>query len=353
MADPLRLDDLVVTGTSDTMMTRKLPFSIGVVREEDLQQVPGVTALAALEGRLPGVTVMQATGDPGDAPAIRIRGHTSIYGSLAGPLLIVDGLITRGTLADFAANDIERIEVLKGAAATSYYGSDAANGVVQIFTRRGGSLADEKLRVTSRIEAGGSFVTKRWPISGAHWFQLDSRGQFLRTANGSRIPKNDLIADNPYPVSYDHQGQLLRSGAFLTQYVSLRQRKDHTSFAASDDYLGMGGVAATSGAGTDFAWLGTDNPGWPDGRGIYHNSNIGRIRHFDPGCYESVCSALTGPLYSAAMNDLLWAEGLIRGGGDASGRQARWKTRAALIPPKPNELLMMNSGSASRPVPGV
>ena len=103
----------------------------------------------------------------------------------------------------------------------------------------------------------------------------------------------------------------------------------------------------------DFAWLGTDNPGWPDGRGIYHNSNIGRIRHFDPGCYESVCSALTVPLYSAAMHDLRWAEGLIRGGGDASGRQARWKTRAALIPPKPNELLMMNSGSASRPVPGV
>ena len=92
----------------------------------------------------------------------------------------------------------------------------------------------------------------------------------------------------------------------------------------------MGGVAATSGAGTDFAWLGTDNPGWPDGRGIYHNSNIGRIRHFDPGCYESVCSALTVPLYSAAMNDLLWAEGLIRGGGSATAAAALInKTRAA------------------------
>jgi TonB-linked SusC/RagA family outer membrane protein len=232
-ADPHHLDDIVVTGTSDAMSTRKLPFSVGVVREEDLQQVPGVTALGALQGRVAGISMTSLSGVPGEAPAIRIRGHTSIYQSRAGPLLIIDGVITRGTLSDIAADDIERVEVLKGAAATSYYGSDAANGVIQIFTRRGTGLADGKLRVTARVEGGTSFITKRWPTNKAHWFQLDSAGQFVRGADGSRIPEDDLIADNSYPVYYDHQAQVLQPRGFLTQYLSLGQRKGNTSFAAS------------------------------------------------------------------------------------------------------------------------
>lgn len=231
--DPLHLDDLFVTGTSDAMSTRKLPFSVGVVREEDLQQVPGVTALGALQGRVAGVSMLQASGVPGEAPDLRVRGHTSIYPSRAGPLLIIDGVLTRSSLSDIASDDIERVEVLKGSAATSYYGSDAANGVIQIFTRRGTSLADGRLRVTSRVEGGTSFITKRWPTSGAHWFKLQADGQFLRGPDGSRIPEADLIADNPYPVYYDHQGQVLRPGAFLTAYVSLGQHKGNTSFAAS------------------------------------------------------------------------------------------------------------------------
>lgn len=231
--DPLHLDDIVVTGTSDAMSTRKLPFSVGVVREEDLQQVPGITALEALQGRVAGVSMLQASGVPGEPPAIRIRGHTSIYPSRAGPLLIIDGVITRGTLSDIASDDIERVEVLKGAAATSYYGSDAANGVIQVFTRRGASLPDGKLRVISRVEAGTSFITKRWPTSGAHWFKLDAAGQFVRAADGSRVPEDDLIADNSYPVYYDHQGQVLKPRGFLTAYVSLGQHKGNTSFAAS------------------------------------------------------------------------------------------------------------------------
>lgn len=249
-ADPLHLDDIVVTGTSDAMSTRKLPFSVGVVREEDLQQVPGVTALDALQGRVAGVSMTPLSGVPGEAPAIRIRGHTSIYQSRAGPLLIIDGVITRGTLSDIAADDIERVEVLKGAAATSYYGSDAANGVIQIFTRRGTGLADGKLRVTTRVEGGTSFITKRWPSNEAHWFQLDAAGQFVRAADGSRIPEDDRIADNSYPVYFDHQAQVLKPRGFLTAYVSLGQRKGNTSFTASFQHTRESGpIVLTDGFG--------------------------------------------------------------------------------------------------------
>src|SRR5262249_59629568 len=104
----------------------------------------------------------EAVGDPAGARGRRLRGATSMSGT-SDPLIISDGTITRASLADIASEDIERIEVIKGAAASSLYGSDAANGVVQVFTKRGKNLADGKLLVTFRNEVGASFVTRRSP----------------------------------------------------------------------------------------------------------------------------------------------------------------------------------------------
>lgn len=101
--------------------------------------------------------------------------------------------------------------------------------------------------------------------------------------------------------------------------VSADRRLGDGSWGPEDNYLGQLGFAATPNAGTDFAWLGRGNPGWAEGRGgVYLNSNIGRIRYFDPTCYAGGCSPITVPLYTTAFNDLLWAEGLIRGGGNRS-----------------------------------
>ena len=245
--DPLHLEELVVTGVSDSMSTLKLPFSVGVVSGEELQQVPGVTALEALAGRVAGVSVMQSTGIPGAAPAIRIRGYTSIYTTPQPPLLILDGTITRMTLSDISSEDIERVEVLKGAAATSYYGSDAANGVIQVFTRRGTSLADGKLLATARFEAGTGFITGRPPTSLHHFYQLDSAGQFLRAPDGTRIAEDDLIQDNPYPVYYDQVSQVFRNAGFYTASLSVSQRKGNTSFAASFQQTSNEGVIELTG----------------------------------------------------------------------------------------------------------
>jgi TonB-linked SusC/RagA family outer membrane protein len=239
--DPLRLEEVVVTGVSDAMSTRKLPFSVGVVRAEEMQAVPGVTALEALAGRVAGVNMMQGVGVPGRPPAIRIRGYTSIYAIPQPPLIIIDGTITRMTLADVSAEDIERLEVLKGAAATSYYGSDAANGVIQIFTRRGTSQPDGKLTAIARFEGGASFVTQRPRLSRHHNYQLDGNGDFLRAPDGTRIAEPDLVMDNVYPVYYDHYGMVLQAGQFYTGSLSLSQRKGNTSIYASFQHTGNEG----------------------------------------------------------------------------------------------------------------
>jgi TonB-linked SusC/RagA family outer membrane protein len=234
--DPLRLEELVVTGVSEATSTRKLPFAVGRVSAEQLQETPATTALGGLEGKVPGVRVVATSGDPAGAPSIRLRGATSISGTQQ-PLIIIDGTISRATLADISSEDIERIEVIKGAAASSLYGSDAANGVVQIFTKRGRSLADGKLLVTFRNEAGASFVTKRIPSATAHAFRIkqvtDDSIDFDRSAAGSLRREPDHIADNPYPTYHDHQAEVLHPGLFYTNYLSIGQRRGSTNFNAS------------------------------------------------------------------------------------------------------------------------
>jgi TonB-linked SusC/RagA family outer membrane protein len=232
--DPLRLEELVVTGVSEATSTKKLPFAVGRVSAEQLQETPGTTALGGLEGKVAGVHVVQSSGDPAGAPKIRLRGATSISGT-QDPLIIIDGTISRATLADIASEDIERIEVIKGAAASSLYGSDAANGVVQIFTKRGRNLADGKLLVTFRNEAGASFVTKRIGVSQAHAYQLTPDGSdYLRSTPTSKPPlEPDHIADNAYPVYHDHQAEVLHPGLFYTNYLSVGQRRGTTNFNAS------------------------------------------------------------------------------------------------------------------------
>jgi TonB-linked SusC/RagA family outer membrane protein len=230
--DPLRLEELVVTGVSEATSTRKLTFSVGKVTEAQLQEVPGTSAVQALQGKVAGVRIQNATGEPGAAPTIRLRGATSISGN-SNPLLIVDGVITRATIADIAGEDIERIEVVKGAAGSSLYGSDAANGVIQIFTKRGRNLADGKLQVTARIEGGASFLPKSIPNANAHAFVIDDNGDYVRNASGSRVSKPDGIANNPYKTYYNQQDLVIGAGPFYNGYFSVGQRKGSTNFNAS------------------------------------------------------------------------------------------------------------------------
>ncbi|HEU5219442.1 MAG TPA: SusC/RagA family TonB-linked outer membrane protein [Gemmatimonadales bacterium] len=240
-ADPLRLDELVVTGVNEATSTKKLGFAVGKVSADQLQETPGVTALSGLAGKVAGVRVVAASGEPGSAPSIRLRGATSISGSQE-PLIIIDGTISRATLADIASEDIERIEVIKGAAASSLYGSDAANGVVQIFTKRGKSLADGKLSVQVRNEVGASFLTKRIPNGNATNFEVGTDGQFLRNSGGARISEPDGVADNPYPKYFDHQAEILHPGVFYTNYLSIGQRRGSTNFNASFENTHTEGV---------------------------------------------------------------------------------------------------------------
>lgn len=230
--DVLNLDQVVVTGTSDATSTRKTAFSVGVVDAAQLKEAPATSALGGLNGRVAGATVTSVSGSPGSAPAIRLRGATSLTGR-QDPLVIIDGTISRLSLADINSEDIERIEVIKGAAASSLYGSDAANGVVQIFTKSGRELSDGRTEITFRNEFGSNAIRKTIPNNTSHPFVLNPDGSFALDGSGNRQLETDEISDNDYPVLFDQLGQVYSPGTFMTNYLSIGQRRGNASLNAS------------------------------------------------------------------------------------------------------------------------
>jgi TonB-linked SusC/RagA family outer membrane protein len=165
--DVLKLDQIVVTGQATGIARRNLANSVASVDAEELTKVPAVSIEHALQGKIAGAQIQQNTGAPGGGNRIRLRGTSSILGN-SQPLYVIDGVIasdvaiapgtnrvTRagGTspittpsqenpinrIADINPDDIENIEVLKGAAAAAIYGSKASGGVIMITTKRGRS----------------------------------------------------------------------------------------------------------------------------------------------------------------------------------------------------------------------
>jgi TonB-linked SusC/RagA family outer membrane protein len=233
--DVLNLEEVVVTGTSAATSQLKTPFTVGVVDQQQIKETPSVTPLGSLEGKIPGASVITTSGEPGSEPAIRLRSATSLTGR-QDPLIIVDGTITRLGLADINSEDIERVEVIKGAAASSLYGSDAANGVIQIFTKRGTSLGDGQTTFTFRNELGQSTLPHLISTNMHNPYEVDTvsgKVQFVLDDNGNRITKPNAISDSPYPVTYDLYHRVFRPGQFMTNYVSLGQRRGTTNLNAS------------------------------------------------------------------------------------------------------------------------
>ncbi len=159
-----RLNEVVVSGLATTIKRSNLANAVASVSAEQLVgSAKQATVDGALYGKFPGVNISETSGAPGGGITMKLRGITSIVGN-SQPLYIVDGIIYDNSVvhngnnlvtqaaaqgstalqdnpsnrvADLDPNDIERIEVLKGASAAAIYGSKAAAGVVIITTKRG------------------------------------------------------------------------------------------------------------------------------------------------------------------------------------------------------------------------
>jgi TonB-dependent starch-binding outer membrane protein SusC len=173
VSDVFRLNEVVVTGQATTTDRRNATTSVAFVSGEEVSRVSAPTMLNALTGKVTGVNLQTNSGAPGGGIQMQVRGNATILGSF-DPLYVVDGVIYSNAsipsgrgfvnnaasttleadavnrIADINPADIASIEILKGAAASSIYGSKASNGVVVITTTRGRTGAP-RINVTQRV----------------------------------------------------------------------------------------------------------------------------------------------------------------------------------------------------------
>jgi TonB-dependent starch-binding outer membrane protein SusC len=153
-ASALELDDVIVTGQARDTRRREIGSVVTSVSTAGLQEAPVTSLSQLLQGRAPGVLVQQGSGAVGTASRIVLRGPTSLTQGVQ-PVIYVDGVrIDNSTstgvwtgsnswtgLDDINWADVERVEIIKGASAATLYGTQAASGVIQIFTKDGRRVA--------------------------------------------------------------------------------------------------------------------------------------------------------------------------------------------------------------------
>ena len=183
--DVNRLSEVVVTGMTSGTEQTKVPFSVSRVEVADLP-VSAVNPLSQIQGKVAGASIVTGTGRPGAAPTVLLRGPASINasGRSQEPLFIIDGVMLTGGLPDINPQDIESVEVVKGAAAATLYGARAGNGVIQITTKSARNAADG-VRFNFRSEYGLSDVEGDFGLARRHALLMDETGQlFCQTVSG-------------------------------------------------------------------------------------------------------------------------------------------------------------------------
>lgn len=129
------LDQVVVVGYG-TQKRRDVTGSVVAIKPADLENMPNVNIVQSLQGKLPGLTIVNTGTSAEGSTRMRVRAQNSISAD-AGPLIVLDGIQYEGFLSEINPNDIESIEVLKDASSAAIYGARAAGGVLLVTTKKG------------------------------------------------------------------------------------------------------------------------------------------------------------------------------------------------------------------------
>ncbi|MFN2603919.1 MAG: SusC/RagA family TonB-linked outer membrane protein [Gemmatimonadaceae bacterium] len=254
----VKLDEVVTTATGETTRKREQGNVIGTLTPEPAKLATSQNVTQLLTGRIPGVDVATTGGTVGSSSRIRIRGASSL--SLSNdPLLIVDGIRVDNNASsttigvggqvpsrfnDIAQEDIEKVDVLKGPAAAALYGTAAANGVIQVTTKRGRA---GRTRFTAFGEVGSIKNVTVFPAnfsqigrnaSGSHTLScsLDSQTRNLCTP----------IADSLVSFSPLEQYSPFQTGRRVANGLSAIGGNDRVSFYVGGNYDREQGVFAAN-----------------------------------------------------------------------------------------------------------
>jgi TonB-linked SusC/RagA family outer membrane protein len=256
------LKDVIVSGVASATSRKNMTVSVTKIDEDRLNVVPATSAASALSGKVAGVRVNSSGGTPGGGLDLLLRGDNNLnIGS--GPLIMLDGIILSGSLTDINVDDVESMEVIKGASASSLYGSRAGNGVIAITTKRGSKLNANTSKITIRNEIGFQSLQKYIDLSESHPFTLASdwetyKGQYTKyngvtypsgymggfnpEITGARTVDADHYMDNPFGVTKDQQKEFFSTGMNYTNFVGISTKSRLTNLYASFENNSQEGI---------------------------------------------------------------------------------------------------------------
>jgi TonB-linked SusC/RagA family outer membrane protein len=247
------LEEVVVTGAGGPVERKRVGNTLATVNTSDLEEAPVKNFSEIIQGREPGVLGLPSSGATGEGARIRIRGSASLSQSNE-PIVYVDGIRVDNSggfaggasaggggapsrLDDINPESIERVEILKGAAAATLYGSEASNGVIQIFTKDGSSGAPEFTFETSQTM---SHYPHRHEPNVGYASSEEAANNMSEQLGGSYQPyelvSRDWISDL-YETGHSQEYSLSASGGSetVTYFMSGRYSHEDGPFGPGND----------------------------------------------------------------------------------------------------------------------
>lgn len=236
--DTEQLDEVVVVGYGVQKKSSMTAAVASVSAKEIAKQVTSNVA-SALQGRTPGVEVLQNGGEAGGDVSILIRG-AGTFGSTE-PLYIVDGAVSNNGINSLNPNDIESIEILKDGSAAAIYGSRAANGVVLVTTKSGKSGR-------TVVEVNGSF-SYQTPLNMLDFMDADQWRGFANTV-ADNSPSFDRAPQNVNPtnpnMSTDWQDLYYQNASMWNLSAAISGGGENSTFSTSIGYINQDGIIIQS-----------------------------------------------------------------------------------------------------------
>ena len=256
--DSKSLSEVVVTGVGVATSKKKLGIAVESVTSDKLPPAPTASIDQALVGKIPGAQISSTSGNPGDPVNIVLRGINTLNGGTK-PLIMVDGLQLSATdLNSLDLSNVERVEVVQGAASASLYGAQGANGVIQIFTKKG-------KRGATSINLSSGFASNSYINSGhvmkaqLHPWLTDGNNNIIDKTSGQPLtydqygditgisyryggatryaildPRN--VSDHAYTANlkyYDHFKQVFQTGSTYNNGINISGASDKSDFNLS------------------------------------------------------------------------------------------------------------------------
>ena len=242
-SDLRALEEVVVTGYG-TVRKSDLTGSVSSIKTEQILQLPTQRVDQAIQGRAPGVFILNTDGSPGGNTMIRIRGSNSIHGG-NDPLIIVDGL-QGANINQLNPNDIASMEILKDASATAIYGSRGSNGVILITTKLGKT---GKPVIDGGYSVGIQNLARKLPVMNAYDFARYNNFQNKFNTAYGQTPKLYFTDDDIeyYKThSTDWQDEIYKTGIMQTSNLAISGATERLSYMVSTGYLDHKGILLNS-----------------------------------------------------------------------------------------------------------